>query len=175
MSPYIATLITFAIAHRLPPPHGFSRPSRRDRKPVEPKTHPHRHGTHLRPLCWLMFTDVVHLPLACRARAAGHHDFNSRWSAWGMVKDEAAVKAMSRTGDPREILRGPLFYGIVFVAMTSDLLEGFAHRHPRLDDPLRRRRDRRHRRPPRQISDVGSGRPKKALPAPSAFSSAAGC
>jgi phytol kinase len=36
----------------------------------------------------------------------------------GMLKDEAAVKAMSRTGDRREILRGPLFYGMVFVAVT---------------------------------------------------------
>lgn len=36
----------------------------------------------------------------------------------GVVKDEASVKAMSRSGDRREILRGPLFYGIIFVAMT---------------------------------------------------------
>jgi phytol kinase len=36
----------------------------------------------------------------------------------GYVKDEASVKAMSRTGDRREILHGPLFYGIIFVVMT---------------------------------------------------------
>jgi phytol kinase len=36
----------------------------------------------------------------------------------GVVKDEASVKAMSRTGDRREILRGPLFYGIIFFVMT---------------------------------------------------------
>ena len=36
----------------------------------------------------------------------------------GMVKDEASVKAMSRTGDRREILHGPLYYGIIFVVMT---------------------------------------------------------
>jgi phytol kinase len=36
----------------------------------------------------------------------------------GIIKDEAAIKAMSRTGDRREILRGPLFYGIVFIAVT---------------------------------------------------------
>ncbi len=35
-----------------------------------------------------------------------------------IIRDPAAVRAMSRTGNPREILRGPLFYGIVFVAMT---------------------------------------------------------
>src|SRR5574340_167333 len=36
----------------------------------------------------------------------------------GVIKDEAAVAAMARHGDRREILRGPLFYGIVFVALT---------------------------------------------------------
>ena len=36
----------------------------------------------------------------------------------GVIKDEAAVQAMSRTGDRREILQGPLYYGIVFVVMT---------------------------------------------------------
>jgi phytol kinase len=36
----------------------------------------------------------------------------------GVIKDEAAVKAMSRTGNRREILRGPLFYGIIFIAIT---------------------------------------------------------
>jgi phytol kinase len=36
----------------------------------------------------------------------------------GIIKDEASVQAMSRTGDRREILRGPLYYGIAFVALT---------------------------------------------------------
>ena len=36
----------------------------------------------------------------------------------GMMKDPAAVQAMTRSGDRREILRGPLFYGIVFVVCT---------------------------------------------------------
>jgi phytol kinase len=36
----------------------------------------------------------------------------------GIIKDEASVQAMSRTGDRREILRGPLFYGVVFVTLT---------------------------------------------------------
>lgn len=36
----------------------------------------------------------------------------------GWWPDPSAVKAMSRTGDRREILRGPLFYGLVFVALT---------------------------------------------------------
>jgi phytol kinase len=36
----------------------------------------------------------------------------------GIIKDEPAVQAMSRSGDRREILRGPLFYGIVFIVLT---------------------------------------------------------
>jgi len=36
----------------------------------------------------------------------------------GVIKDEASVKAMSRSGDRREILRGPLYYGIIFVILT---------------------------------------------------------
>ena len=36
----------------------------------------------------------------------------------GIMKDEASVKAMSRTGDRREILRGPFYYGIMFVLLT---------------------------------------------------------
>lgn len=36
----------------------------------------------------------------------------------GVIKDQAAVQAMSRTGDRREILQGPLYYGIVFVVLT---------------------------------------------------------
>jgi len=68
-------------------------------------------------VCWLLFPDVP----------------SSRWLAalvpftvtaqfvlvgLGLMKDEAAVKAMSRTGDPKELLRGPLFYGIMIVLMT---------------------------------------------------------
>src|SRR3972149_3564168 len=37
----------------------------------------------------------------------------------GVVRDPAAVQAMPRSGDRREILRGPLYYGIVFVALTT--------------------------------------------------------
>jgi phytol kinase len=36
----------------------------------------------------------------------------------GVIKDEAAVKALSRSGDRKEILRGPLYYGIIFVLIT---------------------------------------------------------
>ncbi len=36
----------------------------------------------------------------------------------GVLKDEAAVKAMSRSGNRRELLYGPLQYGIIFVVIT---------------------------------------------------------
>jgi len=68
-------------------------------------------------LCWLLFRDtpdarwwaaavplVITLPFAL--------------VGLGLVKDEASVQALSRTGNRREILRGPLFYGIAFVALT---------------------------------------------------------
>lgn len=36
----------------------------------------------------------------------------------GMIKDQSAVDAMSRSGNRKEILKGPLFYGIAFVLLT---------------------------------------------------------
>jgi phytol kinase len=36
----------------------------------------------------------------------------------GWLQDPAAVQAMTRTGNPQEILRGPLYYGLVFVICT---------------------------------------------------------
>ncbi len=116
MSPYIAALLTFAIALvflRLMDflAHRGLIESRLSRKLIHIGTGP------IFVLCWLMFTDeaisrwlaaLVPLVITIQFALVG----------LGIVKDEAAVKAMSRTGDPREILRGPLFYGIVFVAMT---------------------------------------------------------
>jgi phytol kinase len=116
MSTYLATLFTFLIAVFFLRLMDFLAQrgileSRLSRKLIHIGTGP------IFVLCWLMFTDV----------------FISRWLAalvpllitaqfalvgTGIVKDEAAVQAMSRTGDRREILRGPLFYGLVFVAVT---------------------------------------------------------
>jgi phytol kinase len=68
-------------------------------------------------LCWLFFPNVPEsrwlaalVPFAITVQFA--------LVGLGLIKDEASVKAMSRTGDRREILRGPLFYGIMFVALT---------------------------------------------------------
>ena len=68
-------------------------------------------------LCWLLFDGEVAsrwmaalVPLAITVQFA--------LIGLGIIKDEASVKSMSRTGDPKELLRGPLFYGIAFVVLT---------------------------------------------------------
>jgi phytol kinase len=116
MNNIIATLLTFGIslawlrlmdffAHR-----GWIE-SRLSRKIIHIATGP------IFVLCWLMFRDTPEarwlaalVPFAITVQFA--------LVGLGIIKDEAAVQAMSRTGDRREILRGPLFYGIMFVLMT---------------------------------------------------------
>ena len=68
-------------------------------------------------LCWLLFTNGAEsrylaalVPFAITVQFA--------LVGLGVMKDPEAVAAMSRSGDRREILRGPLFYGIVFVILT---------------------------------------------------------
>ena len=36
----------------------------------------------------------------------------------GILKDEDTVRIMSRSGDPSEILKGPILYGLVFISST---------------------------------------------------------
>jgi phytol kinase len=68
-------------------------------------------------LCWLLFRDTPAAPyLAALVPLA--ITFQFLLVGVGVIKDESAVKAMSRSGDRREILRGPLYYGIVFVVLT---------------------------------------------------------
>jgi phytol kinase len=116
MSLYIATLLTFVIAVlslRLMDSiaeRGWI-DSKTSRKLIHIGTGP------IFVLCWLMFPGqpisrwlaaLVPLMITIQFALVGT----------GILKDEAAVKAMSRTGDRREILRGPLFYGLMFVAIT---------------------------------------------------------
>ena len=116
MSPFLATFITFALAlgwlrlmdfaaHR-----GWVE-SRLSRKLIHIGTGP------IFVLCWLIFPDVWYsrwlaalVPFAIVVQFA--------LVGLGVMKDPKAVEAMSRTGDPREILRGPLYYGIMFVLLT---------------------------------------------------------
>jgi len=113
---YLALVITFAlamiflramdfIAHR-----GWM-DSKLSRKIIHIGTGP------LFVLCWLLFKDTPDarwlaalVPFAITVQFA--------LIGFGVIKDEASVQAMSRTGDPKEILRGPLYYGIMFVILT---------------------------------------------------------
>ena len=68
-------------------------------------------------LCWLLFPDhpasrflAAIVPLGITAQFA--------LVGLGVIKDQASVDAMSRSGKRSEILRGPLFYGIVFIVIT---------------------------------------------------------
>ena len=68
-------------------------------------------------LCWLFYPQVWYarwlaalVPLAITIQFA--------LIGFGVIKDDASVRAMSRSGDPKEILRGPLYYGIMFVVLT---------------------------------------------------------
>lgn len=68
-------------------------------------------------LCWLLFTGGLYarylaalVPLLITGQFI--------LVGTGIIKDEAAVQAMSRTGDRKEILKGPLYYGIIFVLIT---------------------------------------------------------
>jgi len=116
MNPYIATVLTFAIALAFLRLMDFFAHSgwidgKLSRKLIHIGTGP------IFVLCWLMFPDVpvsrwlaALVPLLITVQFA--------LVGLGIVKDEASVEAMSRTGDRREILRGPLFYGIMFILMT---------------------------------------------------------
>jgi phytol kinase len=68
-------------------------------------------------LCWLLFPNtstsryiaaLVPLAITLQFFLVGI----------GVLRDDSAVQAMSRTGDPREILRGPLYYGLIFIGCT---------------------------------------------------------
>jgi phytol kinase len=116
VNPYIATALTFAIALLFLRLMDYIAErgwidSKTSRKLIHIGTGP------IFVLCWLMFPDVqisrwlaALVPLLITVQFA--------LVGAGMLKDEAAVKAMARTGDRREILRGPLLYGIAFVAVT---------------------------------------------------------
>ena len=68
-------------------------------------------------LCWLLFNEN---PINRYMAALVPLTFTIQFFliGIGVLKDEASVKAMSRTGDRRELLRGPLYYGIIFVLLT---------------------------------------------------------
>ena len=68
-------------------------------------------------LCWLLFNDDTIAPFLAAIVPLGI-TLQFALVGTGIISDPAAVAAMSRSGDRREILRGPLFYGFAFVALT---------------------------------------------------------
>ncbi|MFW5714003.1 MAG: diacylglycerol/polyprenol kinase family protein [Brevefilum sp.] len=68
-------------------------------------------------LCWLLFNAKPSAPFLAAIVPFGI-TLQFALVGTGLIKDPAAVDAMSRTGDRSEILRGPLFYGIAFVTLT---------------------------------------------------------
>jgi phytol kinase len=68
-------------------------------------------------LCWLLFHEAPSARYLA-ALVPGLITIQFVLVGLGIIQDDAAVQAMSRAGDRREILRGPLFYGIVFVMLT---------------------------------------------------------
>lgn len=116
MNNYIALALTFAIAL------GFLRlmdffahrgwiESKLSRKLIHIGTGP------IFVLCWFFFDDA---PSARWLAALVPFAITIQFAliGFGILKDKASVDAMSRTGDPKEILRGPLYYGIMFVVLT---------------------------------------------------------
>lgn len=67
--------------------------------------------------CWMLFTDAG-ISRFLAALVPFSITIQFFLVGTGIIRDEAAVQAMSRTGDRREILRGPLYYGILFVILT---------------------------------------------------------
>lgn len=117
MNPFLALLVTLVVAlieirsldfaaHR-----GWIE-SRLSRKLIHILTGP------LFVLCWLIFPDKFWYERWLAALVPLLFTVQFALIGLGVIKDEASVKAMSRTGDRREILKGPLFYGIIFVVMT---------------------------------------------------------
>ena len=68
-------------------------------------------------LCWLLYNNEAYVRYLA---ALVPLTFTIQFFLIGIgkINDEASVKAMSRTGDRREILKGPLYYGIIFVILT---------------------------------------------------------
>ncbi|GAB4485757.1 MAG: dolichol kinase [Anaerolineales bacterium] len=116
MNPFFALLLTFVIAVAWLRLMDFAAhqgwiESRLSRKIIHIGTGP------IFVLCWLLFPGEWYDRFLA-ALVPGLITVQFALIGLGIVQDDASVKAMSRSGNPREILRGPLYYGIMFVLMT---------------------------------------------------------
>ena len=68
-------------------------------------------------LCWPFFSEQ---PLARVGAALVPFLISIQFLAVGLgwIEDDDSVQALTRTGDRREILKGPLLYGLIFVVCT---------------------------------------------------------
>ena len=68
-------------------------------------------------LCWLLFPDV---PISRFLAAIVPFLIVLQLAliGFGILHDPATTKSMSRSGNQKELLKGPLFYGIIFVILT---------------------------------------------------------
>lgn len=116
MHPLLATILTFAAAILWLRVMDFAAhqgwvESRLSRKIIHIGTGP------IFVLCWLMFPGEWY-DRYLAALVPGLITVQFALIGFGVIKDDASVKAMSRSGDPKEILRGPLYYGIMFILLT---------------------------------------------------------
>uniref|UniRef100_A0A0E0JQK9 Uncharacterized protein n=1 Tax=Oryza punctata TaxID=4537 RepID=A0A0E0JQK9_ORYPU len=69
-------------------------------------------------LFWPLFSSGSYAPFLA-AVAPGINIIRMLLLGLGVMKNEAMVKSMSRSGDPRELLKGPLYYATTITFATS--------------------------------------------------------
>ena len=68
-------------------------------------------------LCWLLFPDLE-ISRYMAALVPLLIVLQILLITIGILKDESSIDAMARNGDKRELLKGPLFYGVMIVLIT---------------------------------------------------------
>ncbi len=68
-------------------------------------------------LCWLLFNSSNLAPFIAAIVPLGI-TIQFVLVGSGVINDQSAVEAMSRSGDRKEILHGPLYYGLAFILLT---------------------------------------------------------
>lgn len=69
-------------------------------------------------VCWPLFSNTDHARYVA-ALVPALNGIRLFLIGSGIVRNERAVSAVSRTGDPSELLRGPLYYVIVLILVTA--------------------------------------------------------
>jgi phytol kinase len=69
-------------------------------------------------VCWPLFSSAPYAQYLA-ALVPSLNGIRLVLAGTGTVKDPRAIAAMTRTGDPAELLRGPLYYVIVLLSVTA--------------------------------------------------------